>query len=73
MFLNKDYTFKSSDEIIELLKNHDIDLNNEIITYCGIGLSVCVPSFAMKEIIGLKNIKLYSGSIEDYSFKENIL
>ena len=67
-FLNSDSTFKSKDQIEQLLQENNIKTSGkEIINYCGIGMTACVSNFALEEILGLNDVKLFSGSIEEYS------
>ncbi len=44
-------------------------MDKDIISYCVIGHSACITNFVFEEILGKKQIKLYQGSIEEYSNK----
>jgi thiosulfate/3-mercaptopyruvate sulfurtransferase len=66
-FINNDNTFKTKEEILEIVDSYEIKSYKNVINYCGIGLTASINSFVLKEILGLENIKLYSGSMEEYS------
>jgi len=66
-FLNEDKTFKSKEQIEQLMKELNINTNTkDIINYCAIGMSACISNYALREILGLNKVKLYSGSLEEY-------
>jgi thiosulfate/3-mercaptopyruvate sulfurtransferase len=65
-FTNSDSTFKSSDELKQVLLDHDIDLQEKTVFSCGVGLSACIGYAAVTEILKLPNVKLYDGSLEEY-------
>lgn len=68
MFLNADNTYKSKEQIEHLLKELNVETNGkEIINYCAIGMSACISNYALEEILGLNEVKLFSGSLEEYS------
>lgn len=71
LLLNTDNTYKTKEEIQQIIEEYKINSKGKIITYCGIGLSACVLNFALEEILGLEKIKLYSGSMEEYIMKSN--
>jgi thiosulfate/3-mercaptopyruvate sulfurtransferase len=69
-FFNKDYTFKSKEEIKTLFPEN-LQSDTKIISSCGIGLSACLGVFAFKEVIQHHGeVKLYNGSFEEYSLKK---
>ncbi|MBP2241296.1 thiosulfate/3-mercaptopyruvate sulfurtransferase [Cytobacillus eiseniae] len=61
--------FKSKEEQYERFS--DIDKENEIIVYCGSGVTATPNYLALKEA-GFKNVRLYAGSFSDWvSYDEN--
>jgi thiosulfate/3-mercaptopyruvate sulfurtransferase len=69
-FLNRDYTFKSKEELQALIPDN-IQSDAKIISSCGIGLSACLGVFAFKEILGHQgDVKLYNGSFQEYTMKK---
>ena len=59
--LNKDFTFKSKREIIDIFSKKGVVFNNYIITTCGSGVTAAVLYLALDEI-GCSKISLYDGS-----------
>lgn len=72
-FTNQDQTMKSIEQLKDLLEDYDLDIANdkEIISYCNIGLTACISVFALNGVMGLNNVKLYDGSFEEYSTRNN--
>lgn len=68
-FLNYDNTFKTNEEMLEIIESKGIKGDKNVINYCGIGLTASINSFIFHELLELENIKLYSGSMEEYSHK----
>jgi thiosulfate/3-mercaptopyruvate sulfurtransferase len=63
---NDDGTFKSDDELRELYTEAGVDLNKDTIAYCRIGERSSHTWFALRELIGLPNVKNYDGSWTEY-------
>jgi len=61
---NEDGTFKSDEELRELYAG--IDDSKDTIAYCRIGERSSHTWFALRELLGLKNIKNYDGSWTEY-------
>jgi len=61
---NEDGTFKSDEELRELYA--DIDDSKDTIAYCRIGERSSHTWFALRELLGLKNVKNYDGSWTEY-------
>lgn len=59
-----DGTWKSAEEQLERFAS--IDKDDEIIVYCGSGVTATPNFFALQEA-GFKNVKLYAGSWSDWS------
>ena len=66
-FLNHDNTFKTKEEIMDIVDSFEIKDHKNVINYCGIGLTASINTFVLKELLGFENIKLYSGSMEEYN------
>ena len=62
-FMNQDSTFKSKDQILEIIEKFNIKLDSDdnFVHYSGIGLSACNNILAF-EIAGISNNSLYDGS-----------
>ncbi|MGW8526598.1 sulfurtransferase [Nocardiopsis sp. NPDC055824] len=63
---NEDGTFKSAEELRELYTGAGVDLDKDIIAYCRIGERSSHTWFALREIVGLENVKNYDGSWTEY-------
>ncbi len=60
--LNPDTTFKSREEITDILGAHVSDSAQPIISYCRLAHRATLASFAMTELLGFKNVRVYDGS-----------
>ncbi len=63
---NDDGTFKSNDELKELYAEAGLDFSKDTIAYCRIGERSSHTWFALKELLGLENVKNYDGSWTEY-------
>ncbi|MFB4317503.1 sulfurtransferase [Actinomadura sp. 21ATH] len=63
---NDDGTFKSDEELRELYTEAGVDLNKPIIAYCRIGERSSHTWFALRELLGLSDVKNYDGSWTEY-------
>jgi thiosulfate/3-mercaptopyruvate sulfurtransferase len=63
---NDDGTFKSDEELRELYTEAGVDLNKDTIAYCRIGERSSHTWFALRELLGLPNVKNYDGSWTEY-------
>lgn len=61
-FFNEDKTFKSADDIRNLLALHGVRDEQTIYTHCGGGIAGSVPFFATKFIADYKNVKHFPDS-----------
>jgi len=64
--VNEDGTFKSDEELRKLYEEAGVDLDKEIIAYCRIGERSSIAWFALRELLGLPNVKNYDGSWTEY-------
>ena len=62
----KSGTFASTERIVELLNSHNIDLNREVISTCGSGVTACVLIYAM-HMLGAKQASLFEGSWAEWA------
>ncbi|MFZ0662990.1 MAG: sulfurtransferase [Acidobacteriaceae bacterium] len=58
----EDGTFKSADALKQLYEGKGVDGNREVIAYCRIGERSSHTWFALKYLLGYKNVKNYDGS-----------
>ncbi len=63
---NDDGTFKSNDELTELYREAGLDFSKDTIAYCRIGERSSHTWFALRELLGLENVKNYDGSWTEY-------
>ncbi|GAA2427094.1 sulfurtransferase [Actinomadura vinacea] len=63
---NDDGTFKSDEELRELYTEAGVDLNKPTIAYCRIGERSSHTWFALRELLGLPDVKNYDGSWTEY-------
>ncbi|MCD0450360.1 sulfurtransferase [Actinocorallia sp. API 0066] len=63
---NDDGTFKSDEELRELYTEAGVNLDNPIIAYCRIGERSSHTWFALRELLGLPDVKNYDGSWTEY-------
>jgi thiosulfate/3-mercaptopyruvate sulfurtransferase len=61
--LNEDDTFKSSEELLGLLRARGASPDGgEIITYCRLSHRATLVWFAMRHLLGYRNVRIYDGS-----------
>jgi thiosulfate/3-mercaptopyruvate sulfurtransferase len=63
---NDDGTFKSDEDLRALYTEAGVDLNKPIIAYCRIGERSSHTWFALRELLGLPDVKNYDGSWTEY-------
>ncbi|MFI0350692.1 sulfurtransferase [Actinomadura sp. 9N407] len=63
---NDDGTFKSDEELREIYTAAGVDLSKPIIAYCRIGERSSHTWFALRELLGLPDVKNYDGSWTEY-------
>lgn len=59
---NEDGTFKSADALKQLYEGNGVDGRGEIISYCRIGERSAHSWFALKYLLGYKDVRNYDGS-----------
>ena len=59
---NEDGTFKSADALRKLYEGNGVDGRGEVISYCRIGERSAHSWFALKYLLGYKDVKNYDGS-----------
>ncbi|MCS7244886.1 MAG: sulfurtransferase [candidate division WOR-3 bacterium] len=59
---DKDWTFKSRDELLKLYESKGVTRDKEVITYCRIGERSALTWFVIKEILNYPRVKNYDGS-----------
>lgn len=62
--LNEDMTLKDTEALKSIFSN--ADKNKEIVVYCRTGARSSVVWYALKEILGYRNVRLYDGSWVEY-------
>jgi 3-mercaptopyruvate sulfurtransferase SseA len=70
---NADKTFKSPEELRRMLTYLNIRPDQKVYTYCGGGVAASAPFFALKFILGYRDVKLYSESEMGYVADERQL
>ena len=61
-FLEEDDSFKSAEEIRQLLANRDATPDKSIISYCRLSHRATLAYFAMTQILGYPRVRSYDGS-----------
>lgn len=59
--------FASAAEIYDLVKAAKVSDENGIITFCNTGHLASIAWFGLSEVEGLKNVRLYDGSMSDWT------
>ena len=71
--LNEDTTYKSDEEIKALFEEAGVDLNKEIVSSCGSGLSACLLQLGLAAIgQGTGKRTIYDGSWSEYGKKDEV-
>ncbi|MFG2084944.1 MULTISPECIES: sulfurtransferase [unclassified Spirillospora] len=63
---NDDGTFKSDEELRQIYTDAGVDLSKDTIAYCRIGERSSHTWFALRELLGVQNVKNYDGSWTEY-------
>ena len=66
--INKDRTFKTKNELLEIFKQNNIDPEKKLAFTCGSGITACVLGLTNSIISGKKPI-IYDGSWAEYGIK----
>lgn len=66
-FYNPDKTFKSDQEIKQVLAYLGIHPEQKVLSHCGGGIAASVPFFALKYLLGYSNVKLFPGSLLEWA------
>jgi len=71
--LNEDKTMRSSSELKKEFEQQNIDLNKEIVTTCGSGVTACVLQLAL-ELMGQGSgeRRIYDGSWAEYALRDEV-
>lgn len=68
--LNEDKTYKSDDEMRQLIKQAGIDLQKPIVTSCGSGVTACILSLAIEHLRGSDSSRTGPAAVFDGSWTE---
>lgn len=60
--LNEDTTFKSKEKIREIIGAHVSGNDSPVISYCRLAHRATLASFAMTELLGFSDVRVYDGS-----------
>lgn len=60
-------SFASASEISALVKAANVSDQNDIITFCNTGHLASIAWFGLSEVEGLKNVRLYDGSMSEWT------
>ena len=66
--INQDRTFKKKDELVNIFKSKEIELEKAMAFTCGSGITACILGLANSIISGKKPI-IYDGSWAEYGLK----
>ena len=67
LFFNSDSTFISKDKIKNIMKAFNINTNKKIILYCNTGNHSALGWFILKELLNVKNVKNFDGSLIEWT------
>ena len=68
--LNEDKTYKSEDEMRQIIKAAGIDLDKPIVTSCGSGVTACILSLAIEHLRGCESNAAAPAAVFDGSWTE---
>jgi len=57
-----DGAFRSASEMARVIQDHSIDPETEVVTYCTIGIRASQAWFALKYLLGYRDVRVYYGS-----------
>ncbi|EEE43779.1 sulfurtransferase [Roseibium alexandrii] len=60
--INEDTSFKSADELQKIIGTHVTSKDMPVISYCRLAHRATLASFAMTELLGYSNVRVYDGS-----------
>jgi thiosulfate/3-mercaptopyruvate sulfurtransferase len=60
--LNEDTSFKSADELQKIIGTYVTSKDMPVISYCRLAHRATLASFAMTELLGFSNVRVYDGS-----------
>ena len=66
--INKDHTFKTKNELLDIFKENNIDPKKKLAFTCGSGITACVLGLT-NSIISGKKPTIYDGSWAEYGIK----
>lgn len=61
--------FKTREELLELCGTHGVNAEQDIVTYCHLGIRAAHLAFVLEDILGFKNVRVYEGSMKEYGDK----
>ena len=67
----KNMAYYSRDTLTDLLKSLRIDSDDELILYCNSGYEASSVWFALHEILGKSNVRMYDGSLHQWTQYES--
>lgn len=57
-----DGAFRSASEMVQVMRGHSIAPETEVVTYCTIGIRASQAWFALKYLLGFRDVRVYYGS-----------
>src|SRR3989338_8283393 len=67
-----DSTVKSAEELQRILNKYRISRDKEIVTYCNWGIGRSTYGFMVLKMLGFEKVRVYGGSMEDWSIKADL-
>ncbi|HEY9079998.1 3-mercaptopyruvate sulfurtransferase [Magnetovibrio sp.] len=68
---SQDFTFRSPEDICELINGVGIDMNKPAVATCGSGVTACVVAFALY-LLGKEDVAVYDGSWAEWGDDPNV-
>jgi len=65
---NEDKTFKSQEDLLKYFGQKNVDVDSDIVTSCGSGVTACVVAHALFNSVG-KEVSVYDGSYSEWKVR----
>ncbi len=73
ILLTENGYFKPAEELKTIVQSAGITPDKEVIVYCVTGVRASVLYYALKNVLGYENVKVYDGSYNEWVAKSNVV
>ncbi|MEW5901388.1 MAG: sulfurtransferase [Acidobacteriota bacterium] len=70
--LLNDGSWRSGEELLAVYQRLGVTPDKNVIVYCGQGQMAALTYFSLKHLLGFPNVKLYDGSFNEWSAREDL-